>query len=274
MPRPARCSPNSPATNPAFGYESSANVTSRTINQLLGTRAFLDVVITNAGLKSSIESGVLTRDEVRASISSWSQGDNLVAVSASTANPEQSERLAAATLSSFVEYVIRNDIADAEIRIGTYEGIRDERREQYTAAFTELSNYVASHPAGDEDDRPVNERLDISRLEDAVRRADNAFIEAEANVENARLAAAVARTVVERQLHVVDEPQLPLYAEAGLRKAVMTVAVFGVLGALLALGVVVLAAMLDRTIRTPDEISARFGVEVLAVVPSARRKAT
>jgi capsular polysaccharide biosynthesis protein len=77
--------------------------------------------------------------------------------------------------------------------------------------------------------------------------------------------------VVTRQLRTIDEPPMPTFPTAGLRKAAMTIGMFGVLGAMLSLGTVVLAATLDRTIRIPNDVSAKFGVEVLAVVPSARR---
>jgi capsular polysaccharide biosynthesis protein len=254
-----------------FGYESSANVTSRNINQLLSTQAFTEDIVKRAGMENAVESGLITYDQVRQSISSWPQGDNLIAVAATTEFPEQSQRLAAATLDSFVEYVVGNDVADARVRIETYESIRDEELERYNQSLDALNAFVDSHPAGDEQNRPIGEQLDLNRLQAAVSRAEEAYITAQGNVNEARLAAEVARTVVERKLRIVDEPAMPLSPVAGLRKAVVTVGVFGVLGVLLAIGVVVLAAMLDRTVRSPGDVSSKFGVEVLASVPSARK---
>jgi capsular polysaccharide biosynthesis protein len=255
----------------AFGYESSANVTSRNINQLLSTQAFVEDVVSRAGVESAIQTGQLTYDDVRTSVSSWPQGDNLVAVAATTPWPEVSQRLASATLEGFVEYVVGNDILDANVRIATYESIRDENLERYNDALDDLNEYVESHPAGSEDARPISEQLDISRLQAAASRAEDAYITATGNVNDARLAADVARTVVERQLSIIDHPGLPSVPVDGLRKAVFTVGVFGVLGALLAIGVVVLASMLDRSVRNPGDISSGLGVEVLATVPSTRR---
>jgi capsular polysaccharide biosynthesis protein len=59
---------------------------------------------------------------------------------------------------------------------------------------------------------------------------------------------------------------------SGLRAMVMTVGVYAVLGLLLSIGSVVAAAALDRTIRTPDDVAAKLGLDVIAVVPSARRR--
>jgi capsular polysaccharide biosynthesis protein len=255
----------------SFGYESSANVTSRNINQLVSTRAFVEDIVERAGLETSVQEGLLTHDDIRQAISSWPQGDNLIAVAATTEWPEVSQRLATATLQGFVEYVVGNDIADANVRISTYESIRDENLERYNEALDELNAFVDSHPAGSEETRPISEQLDISRLQAAVSRAEEAYISAQGNVNDARLAADVARTVVERQLRIVDQPETPGVPVAGLRQAVFTVGVFGVLGLLLAVGIVVLASMLDRSVRAPGDVSSRLGVEVLATVPSARR---
>ena len=215
----------------------------------------------------------MTYDEVRSSIAAAPQGDNLISISASTPRPEQSQRLAQATLDAFVEYVVSNDIADATVRINTYEDIRDEAQERFDEAVNELNQYHLEHPTGSEADRPSSEALEIAQLEGAVDRVDQAVVDATANVNDARLAANLARTVVTRQLRTVDEPQIPTVAQTGLRQDVITVVMFGALGVAFALGVLVLRAMLDRTIRTPNDVSSRFGVEVLAVVPPARRSA-
>lgn len=256
---------------PTFGFESTATVTARNINQRLTTDAFLDDVIRRAGLTSAVESGQLSRDEIRSSISASPQGDNLIAVSASTPRPEQSQALAAATLEGFVEFVVNNDIGDANVEIQTYTEIRDGYQADLDRAITELQNYVEANPAGDEENRPVQQSLEIARLNAAVDRANERLVAAEANVNTAKLAQNIARVVVTRQLDIVDEPQVPVTAEAGLRQAAMTIGIFGILGAALSIGTVVLAAMVDRTIRVPNDVPARFGVDVLAVVPSTRR---
>jgi capsular polysaccharide biosynthesis protein len=256
---------------PSFGYESVAAVTARNLQRLLTTDAFIDDLIRRAGLTTAIESEVLDHDDVRNSIIAVPRGDNLVSVSATTPNPEQSVRLATAALDGFVEYVVSNDIADATVRIETYEQIRDENLERLNAAIDDLNKYVKDHPAGNEEIRPVNERLALDRLEEQVSRMDDLYQTAEQNVNDARLAANVARTVVARQLRVIDEPTLPTYPTSGLRSMVMTVGIFVVVGSNLSAGILVVRTLLDRSIRSPEDIEARFGVEVLAIVPAARR---
>ncbi len=52
----------------------------------------------------------------------------------------------------------------------------------------------------------------------------------------------------------------------------LTLVIFGVLGVLLSLASVIVAATLDRTIRVPGDITAKFDLDVLAVVPDARAR--
>ena len=178
--------------------------------------------------------------------------------------------MATAALDAFLEYVVSNDIADATVRIETYEQIRDDYRTQLDAVINELNQYVADHPAGNEENRPVNEQLEIDRLQDRVTRASDQYQSAEQNVNDARLSSDLARTVVERQLRVIDEPVLPMSPVGGLRASVMTIGIFFVVGTILSAAFLVVRALLDRSIQSPDDVESRFGVEVLAVVPATR----
>ena len=69
-----------------------------------------------------------------------------------------------------------------------------------------------------------------------------------------------------------DEPQVPAGPEPRLKKAALTLVLFGVLGIMLTLASVVISATLDRTIRLPNDVTGKFGLDVLAVVPDARSR--
>lgn len=257
---------------PSFGYERPSTVTARTINDMMGTSAFLNSVVAEAGLESDIEAGLLTEDDIRDAVTARPHGDNLVAVAAVTPDPVRSQRLADATLDAFVDYVVSNDIADATVRIETYETLREQDLAAYEAARAELDQYLAEHPwSGDPNLRPIDQQLAIGLLQEAVSRADEIYRESDENVDSARIAADVAETVVARQLRIVDEPEVSDAPLAGMRAAAMTVAMFLVIGVVLSAALVVLATVLDRTMRTPGDIEAKFGVDTIAVLPTARR---
>lgn len=254
-----------------FGYERPSVVTARSINQLLGTGLFLNGIIEESGMNEAVEGGLLSHDEVRSSISAEASGDTLVAISASTAVPEWSQRLAAATLNGFRDYVVDNDVADATVRIETYDGLVEESQQRFDGANTALEEYVVAHPEPLTGERPVTEALAISRLTSDVTRAEDALLESQSSLTDAELAREVSATVVGRQLRVLDEPALPTSATSGVREKALTVGMFVVLGLALSIASVVLATVLDRSIRVPSDLSGRFGLEVLGVVPSARR---
>jgi len=254
-----------------FGYERPSVVTARNINQLMHTGVFLTAVIERAELSDELSRGFVSSDDVRGWISAEASGDTLVAVSATTPIPEWSQRLADATVDGFVEYVVSNDVADATVRIDTYSSLLADSQVRLDEATQALEQYLIEHPDPETGDRPIAEELQIARLRSAVTRAEEAIRSSESNLTDAQLARDVSQTVVSRQLRVLDEPTLPNAPVAGLRAGLQTVAIFFILGTALTIALVLLAAVLDRSVRTPTDISSKFGLEVLGVVPSARR---
>jgi len=256
--------------SPSYGFERPSTVTARNINNLLRTAVFLSTVIDEAGLRDEIELGVLTTDEIRSSINAKGSGDTLVSVSATTAVPEWSQALAGAAIHSFVGYVKGQDIADATVRVDTYQKLTEDSRTRLEEAEAALEQFLIDNPDTGVV-RPVLVELEAGRLATAQRRAEEALQEAETNLTDARLARDVAATVVDRQLRILDEPEVSGSPVGGLRDKVMTVGIFMVLGVILSAAFVTLAAVVDRSIRIPSDISSKFGLEVLGVVPSARR---
>jgi hypothetical protein len=254
-----------------FGYETPSVVTSRNINDLMATEQFLNDVIDRARIRGAVESGAIPRDAIRASVFASARGDNLVVITSTTPSPELSQALGVAVSEGFVDYVIANDMGDQQIRVDTYEQQLAEYTERLDQATAAYEDYMREHPIADEEDRPFVEQLEIEQLQQDLQRATESFLDAEANLDEANLSANVARTVVNRQLRVVDSPNLPGAPLPNRREAAMTVMMFTALGALLSFGFVVVRALIDRTVRTPDDVPAKFGLDVLAVVPQSRK---
>jgi capsular polysaccharide biosynthesis protein len=255
----------------SYGFERPSTVTARNINNLLRTSVFLGTVIQLAELDDEVDNGFLTTDQIRSAISARASGDTLVAVSATTQVPELSQALASGTLRGFVEYVKSQDIADAQVRYDTYQSLYDANVRRLQEAEQELEDYLLAHPEDANGERPITEELEVDRLSTAQRRAEDAIQATQTDLTDATLARDVASTVVDRQLRILDEPGMPGAPTSGVRDKVMTVGIFFVLGAALSLAFVVLAAVLDRSVRLPSDISSKFGLEVLGVVPSATR---
>jgi uncharacterized protein involved in exopolysaccharide biosynthesis len=260
------------SANRGIGFESAAASTSRNLNQRLRTGEFINKVIDEAGLRTAVTQNLLTTDEIRASISAYAEGDNLLAVAATTSDREQSRRLAAATIDEYLDYVIENDNADRLLAIDINRQELASAQSEMDAANEAYETYMMDHQIADEDDRPFVQRLEIRRLERDVEIASADFQDAQARLRDAEFEASQAETVIKRQLRPVDPPETPVAPQARLRKAVLTVAMFTVLGAVMSLVFLVLSAFLDRTIRESDDITDRFGLDVIAVIPAVRRR--
>jgi capsular polysaccharide biosynthesis protein len=102
-------------------------------------------------------------------------------------------------------------------------------------------------------------------------RAKDRLTDLQGQLAAAQLRTGDATTVIEQRYSVVDEPRTPGASEPRFQQAVFTLGLFAVLGVIVAVGLLVLAAALDRTVRVPNDITAHTGLDVLAVVPNIGR---
>jgi uncharacterized protein involved in exopolysaccharide biosynthesis len=259
------------STTPGLTFESPATVTARQINELLRNNLFLTEVVEEAELDDFVQQGQLILGELRTAVSAAADGDNTVRVSAGTNQPTLSALLAAATIASYKDWAVGQSVSQSESSMELLQQLLDEKQEQAAQAVEELDDFVQEHGNTPPEQYSPADQLELERLQSRVARAEDKIAEAEDNLDTARREAAAAAAIVDQRLTVVDEPVPAAAPEGRLRKAALTVIVFGVLGALLSLASVVVAATLDRTIRVPNDISAKFGLDVLAVIPNVSR---
>ena len=107
--------------------------------------------------------------------------------------------------------------------------------------------------------------------QDAADRAQAQLQQSQDALDAARLQTDQAAAVVNQRLKVLDSPEVPVAPAGRLQGAVLTGAVFFFLGLVLSLASVIISSFLDRTVRVPNDITSRYGVDVLAVVPNIAR---
>jgi uncharacterized protein involved in exopolysaccharide biosynthesis len=246
-------------------------VTARQINQLLSTDFFLTKVAAEAGLGTAIKDGTLLKAQIRQYTGASADGDNLVRVSSTSRNAELSQRLAKATMTSYVNYVIDSEVSESDGSAEFLDERVQETKEEADAAAAKVQEYVEANPLADDPKAAPSVRLPLLRLQATLDRADTRHEQALDARDAAELASAQAKTVVQQRLQTVDEPEIPTAPQPRLRKAVFTMFLFAAVGALLSLALVVMTATLDRTIRVPNDVTAKYGLDVLAVVPDKKR---
>jgi len=251
------------------GFETPATTTARTINSLLGTDQFIDSIATQAGLTTALKSGQLTAQQLRSQLSVTPDGDNLVRFAATTDNPELSSRLAKGAMDSYVQYVIDDTVSESQAAEQFFEKQLPTYLQQVQTAQAALADYAAKHPGGPQDTRPLEEQIQIQQLTSAITQAQNQYTTAQQKIEEARLSTETARTNATQKLRVIDVPRTPAAPAPRITKAVSTVVIFLFVGSLLSLAAVVLGSVLDRSLRSAEDVEALLQLPVLAVVPDA-----
>jgi len=259
------------ANTPGLSFDPPAVVTARQINQLLTTDFFLTKVAAAAGLGSAIDDGTLLKAQLRDYTGATADGDNLVRISSTSRNAELSQRLAKATMTSYVDWVVESEVSESTGSADFLQQQAKQTEDDVNSAWSDVQEYILDHPTSESEDGPLAERLQLQRLRDVLSRTEDRHEAALKSRDAAELATAQARVVVQQRLQTVDEPETPTAPQPRLRKAMLTMFLFAAIGALLSLALVVMTATLDRTIRVPNDITAKFGLDVLAVVPDKRR---
>jgi uncharacterized protein involved in exopolysaccharide biosynthesis len=259
------------ANRTSFGFESPASATAREINELLRGDEFAERVAVASGLDLGEGNDALLLAVVRGSTSAFADGDELVRVSSTTEFPGVSQQLADATIQSYVDFVVEDTLTnnreaeqilrerEAEDRAALNQARQDLQNAYAAAGITDIENVTDPEVA-----------LEIAALEADLARADTELSRTLDDLDQARDATRSAEAEINQRLRVVGRAQLG-GEEPLMRKRILTMAVFIVLGVVLSLALVLLTATLDRTIRVPNDITAKYGLEVLAVVPNMRR---
>jgi capsular polysaccharide biosynthesis protein len=256
--------------DPGYGYDTPAAATSKQLNSQLSTDQFVRDVVARAKLDGLVAGGVLTMEGVRASITSWPAGSNLLNVVASSSDPEVAQRLASSTIDTFIQGVVDSNIGDSSAATGFFSNLLKTYQVDVDQARQALEAYFKSHPAPSFGRvRPDDEQAQLVRLNADVSKAQDRYNSVLSKSEDARLSTEQTKNDIGRRLRLVDPPQVPGAPQPRLRAAVLAVSLFLALGVLLSVAAVVVAAVLDHSFRSAGEIRDRLGLRVLAVVPDA-----
>jgi uncharacterized protein involved in exopolysaccharide biosynthesis len=259
------------AQDPGFGWETPAGATAGSMNALLRTQSFVEDLAVAAGLEDMVDAGLLTLDEVRASVAVFADSPRLVKVIGTNGNPDVAHSVAEGAIESYVESVMANEVTDATVAIEFLREKQPEYEAAVTRAETNLETWIAEHPdprAGAT--RPVDEQVELDRLQAAIRTREERLAEVQASIEQQELSVEQKEAEVRQRLGVIDPPQVPTAPQPKLKQAVISIVMALIVGCFLSLVAVVIGTILDRTIRFPGDVRERLDTRVLAVVPKAR----
>lgn len=254
-------------------FETPAVRTARNINEQLRTGRFLSLVAEEAGISSSPDQAAFVQEQLRSWVSAAADGESLVRVVATTEQRDLSLALATATIEAYRTTILDRELEQLQQSEDFLQTQVDDARAVVTAAETQLDDFLLANPVQSALERPPAQQVQVDRLTAEVDRAVLRYNGALDALDEAKFRTAQAAIQVGQRLQVLDEPELPLSAQPRLRKALLTMVLFLVLGILLMLASVIASATLDRTVRVPNDITGKFGLDVLAVIPDAPSRA-
>jgi capsular polysaccharide biosynthesis protein len=238
---------NRPAAVPddPFGNDTPAIYTTRQIGTVLRTDKFLDALIDQAQLRTPVGSDpAIVRQQVRQSVSAVPSGDDLVTISATNADPDVAQSLANSMIPAYVRFQIdnaretRNTARDDEV-------LKESRYAQLTAQDPSGSSQETAQAKLDMDD------------------AQFAF-------DKAQAALSKQTQLMPQRFTDIDTAARPSAPEPHRRQDIITLVLFFLLGVMVMTAAVVVATLLDHSVRYSDEIETQLHVPVLAIVPDSR----
>lgn len=256
-----------------YSYETPAASTARKINELLRTDVFVQIVAAEAGLEDALAAGALTLDDIRETTLAIADGDTLLAVSSTAPSAQGAYQLVNATIDSYIQWVLEVDISDSSAAEDFYIDLLNSYDQRVVVAQQALDQYLITHPAPRAPAvRSVEEELEIQRLNAALTRAQDQYDTAQTGAEQARLETQRAKSESNQKLKIVDPPQIPDAPEPALQKNVITIAIFTMLGLMVAAAFLILSTLADRKIRSQDDLETIPGLEVVGVIPKVHSK--
>lgn len=248
-----------------------AQATTNEVHELLGSEAFARAVIQKTDLEQYMSSGQDAVDRTllyfRKALSVNPQGDKLVEISATTADPKLAHQIVVATMESFVQWKLNSDFQESVAAQNFFEAQIAPYQDEVDAARAELVDFLDANPLPVRGDRLPQEQMELDSLQAAVQSAEERLAAAQSSEESARLAQAQSESVTRQTYQVIDQPQMPTEPLGSLRELAINLVIFLAVGVVMTLVGISAGALLDRSLRFPIDVRHGLSLPVLAMVP-------
>lgn len=254
-------------------YVTPAQLTADELNELLATDAFVRSAIQKTALEANMSGDQQTIrdtfDEYRNSLMVTPLGSKLIEFRGTHADSQLAQQIAASAIESYIQWQINKDYQQSVVAQSFFANLITPYQEDLQRARDEMRNYLESYPEPLRGQRPPEEQMEIARLQAEIDQAEQRVTETLKNEESARLALAKSESLTRQTYVVIDTPVVP-ETSFSLRRALLTVIIFGVMGFFLSLAGIIFGALTDRTLRYPVDVKQALGLPVLATVASEK----
>jgi capsular polysaccharide biosynthesis protein len=251
------------------GFDTPATATSKRINATLQTDQFITEIAKRAGIDGALANGTITPGWIRSSLTSTTNGANLVRVIAVNQDPAVAQRLAQGTIDAFTQSIIDSASSQSTAAVTFFDNLLTTYQTNVANAQKAVDDYVAGHPAPAIGVRPEDEQAELTRLTTALTQAQGTYNATLGKRQDAELSTEQTKADMGQRLRLVDAPQQPVAPQARLKSMIFGFGTFLAVGILISLGAVVLATMMNHNLQTADDVKNRLGMRLLAIVPDA-----
>ena len=252
----------------AYSFETPSTATTRMINELFRTDVFVRSVAEHAGLKAALDSGLVTIPQVRARVAASSVGDRLLAVTAVWPDARTATQLVNSAVAEYTQHVLDVETKQSTEAEKFWTGLLAGYKQGRADAQSALQDYVVANPAPKIGERPADQTLAMGTLSGAITQAQAQLANAENKIDEAKLTSQQVTSQTSQGLKVVDPPEVPSAPESIHRQQALTLAVYLFLGVFLVAVVLLVSTLLDRSVRTTEDIDVATGLTGVATVPS------
>lgn len=258
-------------TPESFIWVTPAELKSQELIDLLNTDAFVRAVIQGTDLEGLMSMGPSVVDEtlyqVRNSISVQPAGDNQLFVRAENENPIVAYQLVNSVIENHIQWQISFKRNESESAQTFFDSLIEIYQVELGTARSAMEAFLLERPEPIRGDRPAIEQLQIERLQSSIELASTRYASALDKEENAQLAMAQVESNVRQTYFLIDAPIIPSEPYTTLRETVMNMAIFVIVGVMFSAGIIVLSALMDRSIRFPIDIRYTLELPVLTQIP-------
>lgn len=257
----------SSATPTINAYETPASAMSRRINELLSTDSFLTDVATTAGLKGALDAKLLTLPDIRKSVFATPGGDTVLRVVTTWGDANTAFQLADSTIKGYLKYVEDTVSTDSKDAVDYYTGLAETATADVDAAQKNVDKYIVS--LGTQTEINPGQQLQLDGLNAKLLRAQTQLDAAQTAIQAANLDVVKAKSQAGQVLRVIDQPEVPLEPASTSKQKMVTLAMFAILGVMVAAASVILTTLLDAAVRSAADV-VPTGLVVVATVPVVR----
>ena len=247
-------------------FETPSQATARTINEMLGTDNFIDDVAKRAGFVGVPD--LVTRVKIRSNVYAAATGNRLLSVSASWEDANTSFQLAQAVIARYKDSVLASQIADSTQAATFWGDLAARYKDEVAKAEGVLEAWVQAHPAPTNGiARTTEDQLHLGRYNADIQRYTDQETNAQNKVEEANLLTGQSKSQVGERLQVVDAPTLPTSPESIRIKQAIIVVIYFALALVIVGAFTMTSTLLDRTVRSAEDVKMSGGLDVVATVP-------